>query len=172
MDKRFFKSWVLRIPHRLRDLLWMVRAWSSVAPIFSSVLMSRFSSSSQILLKVITSFWHTFLAWMDSWSWEAIQDGYHHFCILLFFFYHFKLFCILDLHILQLFSESQSFDLCSYLQIAWSRNQTSSVSLGKTFMVQVDPWLNQRWSSWPWPSYSYVRLWASSPSGFGISKLM
>ena len=30
MDKRFFKIWVLRIPHRLRDLLWMVRDWSWV----------------------------------------------------------------------------------------------------------------------------------------------
>ena len=65
MDKRFFKSWVLRIHHRLRDLLWMVRAWSSVYPIFSSLIMSRDSSSSQSLLKVITSFWHTFLEWMN-----------------------------------------------------------------------------------------------------------
>ena len=31
MDKRFFKNWV-HIPHRLRDLLWMVRARSSIAP--------------------------------------------------------------------------------------------------------------------------------------------
>ena len=66
MDKRFFKHWVIRIPHRLRDLLWMVRAWSSVAPIFSSHIISRASSSSQSPLKVIASFWHTFLAWMDS----------------------------------------------------------------------------------------------------------
>ena len=29
MDKNFFKNWVLQIPHRLRYLLWMVRAWSS-----------------------------------------------------------------------------------------------------------------------------------------------
>ena len=65
MDKSFFKSWVLRIPHHLRDLLWMVRAWSSVAPIFSSLIMSRAYSSSQSLLKVITSFWHIFLAWMN-----------------------------------------------------------------------------------------------------------
>ena len=34
MDNRFFKNWVLHILHRLRDLLWMVRAWSSIAPIF------------------------------------------------------------------------------------------------------------------------------------------
>ena len=37
-----------------------------------------------------------------------------------------------------IFSNPSS-DLCSSLQIAWSRNQTSLVSLGKTFMVQVDP---------------------------------
>ena len=40
MDKRFFKSWVLHIHHRLRDLLWIMSAWSSVAPIFSSLIMS------------------------------------------------------------------------------------------------------------------------------------
>ena len=34
MDKRFFKNWVLHIPHRLRDLVWMVRAWFSIAPVF------------------------------------------------------------------------------------------------------------------------------------------
>ena len=34
MDKRFFKNWILHIPHHLRDLLSMVRAWSSIAPIF------------------------------------------------------------------------------------------------------------------------------------------
>ena len=68
MDKSFFKSWVLRIPHHLRDLLWMVRAWSSVAPIFSSLIMSRVSScvySSQSILKVVSSFWHTFLEWKN-----------------------------------------------------------------------------------------------------------
>ena len=68
MDKSFFKSWVLWIPHRLRDILSMVRAWSSVAPIFSFLIMSRAYScvcSSLSLLKVITSFWHTFLAWMN-----------------------------------------------------------------------------------------------------------
>ena len=69
MDKRFFKNQVLHIPHRLRDLLSMVRACSSIAPIFSSLIMSRASSSyvcsSQGLLKVITSFWHTFLEWMN-----------------------------------------------------------------------------------------------------------
>ena len=63
MDKRFFKSWVLRILHRL-----MVRAWSLVAPIFSFLIMGRASSSvcsSQSLLRVITSFWLTFLEWMN-----------------------------------------------------------------------------------------------------------
>ena len=65
MDKRLFNNWVLCIPHHLRDVLWMVRAWSSVAPIFSSLIMSRASSSSQSMLKIITSFWHTFLKWMN-----------------------------------------------------------------------------------------------------------
>ena len=75
MDKRFVKSWVLCIPHRLRDLLWMVRAWSSIAPIFSSLIMSQASYSSQSLLKVITSFCHTFLKQMNPmilgghWRW-------------------------------------------------------------------------------------------------------
>ena len=75
MDKRLFKNWVLHIPHRLRDLLWIVSVWSSVAPIFSSLIMSQASScvhSSQSLLKVITSFWHTFLEWMN-----LIILGYH-----------------------------------------------------------------------------------------------
>ena len=77
VDKRFFNIWVLHIPHRLRDLLWMVRAWSSIAPIFSSLLMIRASSSSRSLLKVITSFYHTFLAWMNPmilggyWRWPS-----------------------------------------------------------------------------------------------------
>ena len=66
VDKKLFKSWDLHIPHRLRDLLWKVSAWSSIAPIFSSLLMIQASSSSQILLKVITSFWNTFLEWMNS----------------------------------------------------------------------------------------------------------
>ena len=61
----FFKNRVLHISHRLRGLLWMVRAWSSVALIFSFLIMSQASSSSRSLLKVITSFWHTFLAWMN-----------------------------------------------------------------------------------------------------------
>ena len=68
MDKRFFKNWVLHIPHRLRDILWIMSAWSSVAPIFSSLIMGQDSScvcSSQSLLKVITSFWNTFLEWMN-----------------------------------------------------------------------------------------------------------
>ena len=35
MDKRLFKNWVLHIPHHLRDLLWIMRAWYLVAPISS-----------------------------------------------------------------------------------------------------------------------------------------
>ena len=69
---RWIRGWVLHIPHHLRDLLWMVRAWSSVAPIFSSLLLSRAFSSSRSLLKVITYFCHTFLAWMN----PTILGGY------------------------------------------------------------------------------------------------
>ena len=68
MDNRLFKNWVLHIPHRSRDILWIMSAWSSVAPIFFSLIMSWASScvrSSQSFLKVITSFWHTFLEWMN-----------------------------------------------------------------------------------------------------------
>ena len=67
MDKRFFKSWFLRIPHRLRDLLWMVRALSSIAPIFSSLIMSRASfcvHSSQSLVK-INQFLVAHIPWMN-----------------------------------------------------------------------------------------------------------
>ena len=80
VDKKFFKSWDLHIPHWLRDLLWMVRAWFSVSPIFSSLLMSRASSYSS----------HEWIPW----SWESIQGGHHHFYILHFFFYWFKLLLI------------------------------------------------------------------------------
>ena len=115
VDKNFFKSWVVHIPHCLRYLLWKVRAWSSFASIFSSLLMSRGSSSSQSLLKVITSFWHTFLAWMN----PMILGGYsrwpsplfHSSLLLLplqFVLWFEKVWlyglCILDLHILQLVS--------------------------------------------------------------------
>ena len=68
MDKRFFKNWVLHIPHCLRHPLWIVKSWSSFAPIFFSLIMSRASScvrSAQSLLKVITSFWHIFLEIMN-----------------------------------------------------------------------------------------------------------
>ena len=37
MDKRFFKNGFLHIHHHLRDILWITRAWFSVAPIFSSL---------------------------------------------------------------------------------------------------------------------------------------
>ena len=67
MDKRFFKNWFLHIPHRLRNIIWIRSAWSSVDPIFPSLIMGVASScvcSSQSLLKVLTSFWHTFLEWV------------------------------------------------------------------------------------------------------------
>ena len=75
MDKRFFNNWVLHIPRRLWDLLWIMSAWSSVSPIFSSLIMGQASScvcSFQILSKVITSLWHTFLEWMN----PMIQGGH------------------------------------------------------------------------------------------------
>ena len=56
-------------------------------------------------------------------------------------------------------------DLCYFLQITWSRNQTSSVSLWKTLVVQVDPWLNQPWSSlaltkfFLWKTSNVISLW-------------
>ena len=164
MDKRFVKNWVLHIPHRLRDLLWMVIAWSSICShLSSSLLMRRASSSSQSQLKVITSFWHTFLTWMN----PMIMGG-HSLLLLL---------PLQDVmhsgssHSSTVFSNPSS-ELCSYLQIAWSRNQTSSVSLGKTLVVQFDLWLNQQWSSCPWSSSSCVRLWGSSPSRTRTSLLM
>ena len=82
MDKRLFKNWFLHFPHRLRDLLWIVRAWYSVAPIFSYLIRSRASScvhSSQSPLKVINSFLHTFLEWMN----PMILGGHNS---ILFFF--------------------------------------------------------------------------------------
>ena len=66
MDESFFKNWVLHIPHRLRDLLWILRFWYSISPFSSSLIISRASSfvcSFQSMIKVITSFWHTFLEW-------------------------------------------------------------------------------------------------------------
>ena len=34
VDKKFFKSWDLHIPHWLRDILWKVRTWSSEMSFF------------------------------------------------------------------------------------------------------------------------------------------
>ena len=172
MDKSFFKNWALHIPHRLRDVLWMARAWSLVSPIFSSLIMSRASSSSQSLLKGITSFWHTFLEWINS-----MILGDHPRWLSPLLHSPILLLPLQDVphsgssHSSTIFSKSSS-DLCSYLQIAWSSNQTYSVSLGKTLVVQFEPWLNQQWSSWPWSSSSCVRLWASSSYGIGTSLLM
>ena len=109
VDKKFFKSWDLHIPHWLRDLLWKVRAWSSVASIFYSLLMSQASSScmcsSQSLLKLITSFWHTFLAWMNPMilgGHSRWQSPLPHSSLLLWFEIPFWLhgLYILDLHFL------------------------------------------------------------------------
>ena len=112
-------------------------------PSSSSLLMSRASSSSQIQLKVINSFWHTFFAWMNP---TILGDHSRWLSPLL----HSLLILLLLQDVLHSRSShsstvflNPSSDLCSYLQIAWSRNQTSSVSLGTTLVVQVDLWLNQ-----------------------------
>ena len=141
-------------------------------------LQRRASSSSQSRLKVIIPSGTLFLNEWILWSWEAIQGGHHHFCIHRFFFPCFWeiLMTAWSLHSRSSHS-SASFlrsysDLCSSLQIAWLRNQTSSMSLGKTLVVQVDSWLNHQWSSGLWPSYSWERILASSPSETGTSMLM
>ena len=123
-------------------------------------------------LKVITYFWHTFFSWMN----PMIMGGHSRWLSPLLH----SLLLLLPLqdvmhsgssHSSTVFSNPSS-ELCSYLQISWSRNQTYLVSLGKTLVVQVDPWLNQQWYSWPWSSSSCVRLWGSSPSRTGTSLLM
>ena len=160
---------------KFNTYLWIVRAWPSVSPIFSSLIMSQDFSSSQSLLKVITSFSHTFLEWMNPMilggHWRWLSPLLHSSVLLLPL-----QICSLILHSRSshssiVFSKSYSY-FCSSLQISWSRNQTSSMSLGKKLVVQFDSWLNQQWSSWPWPSSSCVRLLASSPSGTGTSLLM
>ena len=137
MDKRFFKNRVLHIPHRLRDLLWMA---SSIAPIFF------FSSygSSFFFFPESTKSNHFHLAHIPRMN-ESHDPGR---------LFKVAIFTSSFTYFLRSFS-----DVCSFLQIAWSNNQTSlSVSLGKTLVIQFDPWLNQQWSSWPWWSSSCVRL--------------
>ena len=66
IDKRFFKNWVLHIPHRLRDLPWIMRAWYSVASLLLLwVELLLVCALPKVLQKVINSFWHTFLEWMN-----------------------------------------------------------------------------------------------------------
>ena len=50
VDKKFFKSWDLHIPHWLRDLLWNMRAWSSETRFF---FFPKFVESNQFLLEHI-----------------------------------------------------------------------------------------------------------------------
>ena len=146
MDKRFFKNWVIHIPHRLRDLPWMVRAWYSIAPIFFFFLESTKSNH--------------FLSAHIPWINESHDPGdYHHFCILHFFFYRLKLFsnlrhprkvwlyglCILDFHILQLFSQS-------YLLVSDSfPSRTSEILCFHAWKLSASPRLSSSWcdySSW------------------------
>ena len=141
MDKRFFKNWVLHIPHRLRDLLWMVRAWSSIAPIFffSSYELSFFffpksTESNHFLLAYILRMNEshdpgrpfkvaiTTSAFSASSSTTSRCSG---FWIFTFFNYFLKsIFWFMFLY-------------------SNSLIKTSLVSLGMTLVVQVDPWLNQ-----------------------------
>ena len=144
MDKRFVKNFVIHIPHRLRDILWMVIAWSSICShISSSLLMRRASSSSQSLLKVITSFWHTLFAWMN----PMILGGHSRWLSPVL---HSPLLLLplqvvlhsISSHSSSVFSKPSS-ELYSSLQIAWSRNQTSLVSLGKTLVYKlIHDWIN------------------------------
>ena len=50
VDKKFFKSWDLHIPHGLRDLLWKMRAWSSEMRFF---FFPNSAESNQFLLEHI-----------------------------------------------------------------------------------------------------------------------
>ena len=172
MDKRFVKNWVLHIPHRLRSSL---KGESLIFNLLPSFFFSSYETSFFFFLKSTKSN-HFLLAHIPCMN-ESHDHGRpfkvamttsgfsassstasrcYAFWIFTFFNYFLK----------------SIFELCSYLQIAWSRNQTSSVSLGNTLVVQVYLWLNQQWSSWPWSSSSCVRLWSSSPSRTGTSLLM
>ena len=187
MDKIFFKSWVLRIPHRFEgsslDGESLIFSWSHFlfsyyqsSFFFLCVLFLESAESNHFLLAhiprmneshdprrpfkeaITTSAFSTFSSTTTSCSliWEMTVWSLHSG----------------SSHSSTGFLRSHS-NLCSSLQISWSRNQTSlSVSLGNTLVVQFDLWLNQQWSSWPWPSSFGVRLWASSPSGTRTSLLM
>ena len=127
--------------------------WELDLPILFSLIMSQAPScvcSSQSLLEVTTSFWYTFLAWMN----PMILGGHSRWLspllhspllillrkVVLWFERSLWSMTVWSLHSRSSHS-STSFlrsysDLCSSLQIAWSRNQTSlSVSLGKTLVV-------------------------------------
>ena len=92
------------------------KAWSSDAPILSFLLMGRASSSSQSLLKVITSFWNTFLEWMNSmilgghsrWPSPLLHSSLLLSPLEFVLWFERSLWlhglCILDLHFLQLVS--------------------------------------------------------------------
>ena len=120
VDKKFFKSWDLHIPHWLRDLLWKMRAWSSETRFF---FLPKSAESNQFLLEHIP--------WMN----EFHDPGRP-----------FKVAITTS----AFFTSSSAgflrsyFDLCSSLQIAWSRNQTSSMYLGKTLVEQVYLRLNHQ----------------------------
>ena len=148
MDKRFSRN-------RLRDLLWMERAWYSIAPIF---LFSSF-----FFFPELAEINHFLLAHIPRMN-ESHDPGRPFkvaittsaFWIVTFFNCFLKaIFWFKFLSSNSLVKESNIFS------VFWD-----------TLVVQVDSWLNQQWSSWPWPSSSCVRLLASSPSGIGTSILM
>ena len=184
MNKRLFKNWVFHIPHHLRDLLWMVRAWSSIAPIFffSSYELRFFlfpesTKSNHFLLAhiprmneshdpgrpfkvdITTSVFFTssFTASSCSLIWETIMAAWS---------LHFG-----SSHSSTSFLRSCS-DFYSFFQISWSRNQNIFGVFRETLVVQFDSSLNHQWCSRIWPSSSWERLLASSPSETGTSMLM
>ena len=112
-------------------------------PSSSSLLMSR-AESNYFLLAYILCMNPTILGGHSRWLSPLLQSPL--LLLLLQVVMHSR-----SSHSSTVFSKP-SFDLCSYIKIGLSRNQTCSVSFGNTLVIQVDPWLNQQWFSWPWSS--------------------
>ena len=182
----------IRVSSRIDSIIFLIAwgiflEWWELDPQFipssSSLLMSQASSSSQIQLKVITSFWHAFLTWMN----PMILGGHSRWPSPLLHYSLSASSCSLIWETLVKYECMVSafwiftFFTCFLKVIFWfmffpwnSLAKESNIFdvFGETLVVQVDPWLNQPWSSWPWPSSSCVRLLASSPSGTRTSLLM
>ena len=121
VDKQFFKSWDLHIPHWLRDLLWKMRAWSSETSFF---FFPKSTESNYFLLEhiswmnefhdpgnpfkvaITTSafFTSSFPAWSCPLIWEILMTAWS--------LHSGFSYSLVD------FLRSYS-DLCSSLQIAW-----------------------------------------------------